>query len=127
MFSFDLFERRKSIHFATVMNARLVIGRRNMKHRTSRENHCPFNDICISRMFPGQGPAHSWFQKRLCLSASSCFEQSVGRSAGRERGCLRHVPVGPEHGLELHSAYKTYRREMFAPRPLRPNRDWSQQ
>src|ERR1700732_1432024 len=45
MFSFDLFEGRKSIHLATIMDARLEIGRRNMEHRTQRENHCPFNDI----------------------------------------------------------------------------------
>src|ERR1700679_2317899 len=45
MFSFDLFEARKSIHLATIMDAWLEIGRRNMEHRTSRENHCPFNEI----------------------------------------------------------------------------------
>src|SRR3984885_15048813 len=45
MSSFDLFEGRKSIHLAAIRDAGLEIGRRNMAHRTSRENHCPFNEI----------------------------------------------------------------------------------
>src|ERR1700721_139523 len=47
MFSFDLFESRKSIHLATIRDARLEIGGWNMEHRTSGENHCPFNSIVV--------------------------------------------------------------------------------
>lgn len=45
MFSFDLFEGRPSIRLATICDVRLEIGRRNMEHRTPRENHCSFNHV----------------------------------------------------------------------------------
>ena len=45
MSSLDLFEGSKSIHLATVRNARFEIGRGNMERRTSRENYRPFYDV----------------------------------------------------------------------------------
>ena len=97
MFSFDLLERRKSIHLATVvMDKRLEIGRRNMKHRTSRENHCPFNDILHFTDVSRPGTSTLMVSEKIVSICFFMLRATCWAKCRTRKGCLRYVPVGPD-------------------------------